>query len=85
MNAHASGQVKVGPPHRTAMAVGVLWMNHLILPWIAAVIFALAVLHTFCTKYFEHLAHTHPRHAGIWHLLGEVEVCLLYTSDAADE
>jgi hypothetical protein len=56
------------------MAVGVLWMNHLILPWIAAGIFALAVLHTFCTKYFEHLAHTHPRHAGIWHLLGEVEV-----------
>ncbi len=49
-------------------------MNHPILPWIAAGIFAIAVLHTFCTKYFEHLAHTHPRHAGIWHLLGEVEV-----------
>ena len=74
MYVHASGWVKVGPPHRTAMAVGVLWMNHLILPWMAAGIFALAVLHTFCTKYFEHLAHTHPRHAGIWHLLGEVEV-----------
>ncbi len=49
-------------------------MNHPLLPWIAAGIFAIAVLHTFCTKYFEHLAHTHPRHAGIWHLLGEVEV-----------
>ena len=49
-------------------------MNHPILPWMAAGIFALAVLHTFSTKYFEHLAHTHPRHAGIWHLLGEVEV-----------
>jgi hypothetical protein len=49
-------------------------MNHPYLPWIAAGIFALAVLHTFSTKYFEHLAHTHPRHAGIWHLLGEVEV-----------
>ena len=49
-------------------------MNPTFLPWIAAGIFALAVLHTFCTKYFEHLAHTHPRHAGIWHLLGEVEV-----------
>ena len=49
-------------------------MNHPFLPWIAAVIFVMAVLHTFCTKYFEHLAHTHPRHAGIWHLLGEVEV-----------
>jgi hypothetical protein len=44
------------------------------MPWIAAGIFTLAVLHTFSTKYFEHLAHTHPRHAGIWHLLGEVEV-----------
>jgi hypothetical protein len=49
-------------------------MNHPLLPWIAAGIFALAVLHTFSTKYFEHLAHSHPRHAGIWHLLGEVEV-----------
>ncbi len=49
-------------------------MNPPLLPWIAVVIFALAVLHTFSTKYFEHLAHTHPRHAGIWHLLGEVEV-----------
>ncbi|NBW47438.1 MAG: DUF1646 domain-containing protein [Betaproteobacteria bacterium] len=49
-------------------------MPHPLLPWIAAAIFALAVLHTFSTKYFEHLAHTHPRHSGIWHLLGEVEV-----------
>lgn len=49
-------------------------MNHPLLPWIAAGIFALAVLHTFCTKYFEHLAREQPSHAGIWHLLGEVEV-----------
>jgi len=41
---------------------------------IAAVLFALAVIHTFSTKYFEHLAHIQPQHAGIWHLLGEVEV-----------
>jgi hypothetical protein len=41
---------------------------------IGATLFALAVIHTFSTKFFEHLAHTHPRHAGIWHLLGEVEV-----------
>ena len=41
---------------------------------IGATLFALAVLHTFSTKFFEHLAHTQPRHAGIWHLLGEVEV-----------
>lgn len=38
-----------------------------------ATLFGVAVLHTFCTKYFERLAHTHPRHAGLWHLLGEVE------------
>ena len=42
--------------------------------YFAAVIFALALVHTFSTKYFEHLAHTIPRHAGIFHLLGEVEV-----------
>ena len=74
MDSHAAGKVKVGPPHRLASAVGILFMNHPYMPWIAAGIFTLAVLHTFSTKYFEHLAHTHPRHAGIWHLLGEVEV-----------
>ena len=41
---------------------------------IGAVLFAVAILHTFSTKFFEHLAHTRPAHAGIWHLLGEVEV-----------
>ena len=40
----------------------------------AALIFGLAVLHTFLTKYFQHLAHDGTRHAGLWHLLGEVEV-----------
>ncbi|MFZ9408129.1 MAG: putative Na+/H+ antiporter [Burkholderiaceae bacterium] len=49
-------------------------MTPSLLPWIAAGLFALAVLHTFSTKFFEHLAHTRPRHAGIWHLMGEVEV-----------
>ena len=39
----------------------------------AAGLFTLAVLHTFSTRYFEHLAHTRTAHAGIWHLLGEVE------------
>src|SRR5688500_13456476 len=38
-----------------------------------AALFALAVLHTFSTRYFEHLAHTRTAHAGVWHLLGEVE------------
>src|SRR6476620_6370032 len=41
---------------------------------IGATLFGLAILHTFSTKSFEQLAHTQPRHAGIWHLLGEVEV-----------
>jgi hypothetical protein len=36
-------------------------------------LFALAVMHTFSTRYFEHLAHTRTAHAGVWHLLGEVE------------
>ena len=41
---------------------------------IAAALFALAVLHTFSTPMFERMAHAHPRHGGVWHLLGEVEV-----------
>ncbi len=40
----------------------------------ATIIFALALLHTFATKSFEVLAHHHPKHAGLFHLLGEVEV-----------
>jgi hypothetical protein len=39
-----------------------------------AVIFGLALLHTFMAKFFDHLAEGHPRHAGLLHLLGEVEV-----------
>lgn len=41
---------------------------------VAAVIFAIALVHTFSTKFFERLANHHPRHAGLFHLLGEVEV-----------
>lgn len=41
---------------------------------IAAALFAAALLHTFATKLFHTLAHRHPRHAGLFHLLGEVEV-----------
>lgn len=40
----------------------------------AAAIFALAVIHTFLASRFERLAHTDSRHAGLWHLMGEVEV-----------
>jgi len=39
-----------------------------------AILFAIAVTHTFSAKFFERLAHAQPAHAGIWHLLGEVEV-----------
>ena len=41
---------------------------------IGLVLFVLALLHTFSTHMFEVLAHRHPRHAGLFHLLGEVEV-----------
>ena len=41
---------------------------------VGAALFGLALLHTFCAKQFELLAHRHPRHAGMLHLLGEVEV-----------
>lgn len=40
----------------------------------AAIIFVLALIHTFTAKIFESLAHRHPSHAGLFHLLGEVEV-----------
>ncbi|GGH58792.1 membrane protein [Comamonas phosphati] len=41
---------------------------------IAAFIFAVALAHTFAAKQFERLSHRFPRHAGLFHLLGEVEV-----------
>lgn len=40
----------------------------------AVIIFALALLHTFTAKQFDALSHRSPRHAGLLHLLGEVEV-----------
>ncbi|HEX2544372.1 MAG TPA: putative Na+/H+ antiporter [Ramlibacter sp.] len=52
-------------------------MHHQIptfLQYVAAGLFAAALLHTFSTKQFERLAHRFPRHAGLLHLLGEVEV-----------
>ncbi len=45
-----------------------------LLPWVGAGLFAVALVHTFSTKFFERMAHRRPQHAGIWHLLGEVEV-----------
>ncbi|MBI2733062.1 MAG: putative Na+/H+ antiporter [Aquabacterium sp.] len=49
-------------------------MNPTNIQIIGAGLFAVALLHTFSTKFFERLAHTRPTHAGLWHLLGEVEV-----------
>jgi hypothetical protein len=40
---------------------------------VATGLFALALVHTFSTKYFEHLAHMGGAHAGLWRLMGEVE------------
>jgi hypothetical protein len=42
--------------------------------WLGALLFAAALAHTFSTRWFEGLARRFPRHAGIFHLLGEVEV-----------
>jgi hypothetical protein len=41
---------------------------------IALAIFVLALAHTFAAKQFERLSHRFPRHAGLFHLLGEIEV-----------
>lgn len=41
---------------------------------LAAALFALALLHTFAAKQLERLSKRFPRHAGLFHLLGEVEV-----------
>ena len=49
-------------------------MFNLPIEWIAASIFAIALAHTFAAKQFERLSHRYPRHAGLFHLLGEVEV-----------
>ena len=41
---------------------------------VALAIFVLALVHTFAAKQFERLSHRLPRHAGLFHLLGEIEV-----------
>ena len=49
-------------------------MNPTSIEIIGAILFGIALVHTFSTKFFERLAHTRPAHAGTWHFLGEVEV-----------
>jgi hypothetical protein len=41
---------------------------------VALGIFALALAHTFAAKQLERLSRRFPRHAGLYHLLGEIEV-----------
>jgi hypothetical protein len=41
---------------------------------IAAGLFAAAILHSFSSKLLGRLAQARPAHAGLWHLLAEVEV-----------
>ncbi len=40
---------------------------------VGTALFGVAILHTFLASRFAHLAHRYPAHAGVWHLLGEVE------------
>lgn len=40
---------------------------------VATALFAVAILHTFSVPIFARLAHRGGRHAGVWHLLSEVE------------
>ncbi|MBX6317815.1 putative Na+/H+ antiporter [Pigmentiphaga sp.] len=40
---------------------------------LATVLFAIAILHTFSVPVFANLAHKGGRHAGLWHMLSEVE------------
>ncbi|MBT9503477.1 MAG: putative Na+/H+ antiporter [Burkholderiaceae bacterium] len=42
--------------------------------YVALAIFALALGHTFAAKQLERLSHRFPKHAGLFHLLGEIEV-----------
>jgi hypothetical protein len=58
-------------PHRLLFAT---FMQATSLQIAAAVLFGLALIHTFAAKGFEILAHRYPRHADLFHILGEVEV-----------
>ncbi|HJV85349.1 MAG TPA: putative Na+/H+ antiporter [Noviherbaspirillum sp.] len=42
--------------------------------FVAATLFGLALVHTFTAKSFERLAERSEKHAGLFHLLGEIEV-----------
>ena len=44
------------------------------LPYVALALFVLALAHTFAAKQIERLSHRFPKHSGLFHLLGEIEV-----------
>ena len=69
-----SGQVsaKVGPPR--GLTATMTDTPDTLLQTVAAVLFGVALVHTFAARQFERLSHRFPRHAGLFHLLGEVEV-----------
>jgi hypothetical protein len=62
----------VGPPRGIVTPENL--MPNISIEQIAAALFAVALIHTFAAKQFEQLSHRYPRHAGLFHLLGEVEV-----------
>ena len=62
----------VGPPRGFSTSENLMPNDSI--EQIAAALFAVAIVHTFAAKLFERLSHRHPRHAGLFHLLGEVEV-----------
>ena len=64
------GVAQVGPPRGKPLPM----TSPTPLQLLASTLFALAILHTFLARHFERLAHRHPRHAGLWHLLGEIEI-----------
>src|SRR5213592_2669930 len=52
----------------------IAWTPDRALELVALGIFVLALVHTFAARQLERLSHRFPRHAGLFHLLGEVEV-----------
>lgn len=49
-------------------------MNPSHIELIATILFGIAIVHTFSTTVFINLSKSYPKHAGLFHLLGEVEV-----------
>jgi len=45
---------------------------------IGTTLFAVAILHTFCSGVFTELAKKHPKHAGFWKLFAEVEFAFAF-------